>query len=150
MKILSKLAVIMTFVALMFGTFPTANAIDILPSPIPISPTPIPTHDLRGYSDFNLLPQPGFNVTLLLNQKVHFNLNDTQITGLVIVDDKGKKIFETASAADKGSVDIVPADIKLESGKKYSWTVNGSNDVYKFTILDKKFEKDFLGAVDKI
>ena len=108
----------------------------------------IPTTN-RGDKKFNLNPRPGFNVTLLMNQSVHFEWNEKSETQkFVITDENGKKVFEKF-IGDACKIDIIPSEAKLKSGKKYSWSGDGKHK-YTFTILDEQSEKEILDTLTQI
>lgn len=146
MKILSKLSIIMALVVIIFSSHQIASA---YPEPSTILKPILINKDLqRGNIDFNAKPRPGYNVTLLMNQMVHFVWDRKATKNFVITDDKGKIIFETP-IKDKRSLDIVPSNAKLKAGQKYSWSVDGKK-FYAFTILDAKNEKDLLKNLAEI
>ena len=151
MKILSKLMVMIVSFVLMFGSLQTVEA---FPSPIPIikdyRAIQIGIQKQRSPEEekFKSMPQPGFDVTLFMNYTVHFAWSKKVTGNFVIMDNSGKKVFEKA-ISDTNSLDIVPKEIKLEAGQKYSWSVN-DNKVYRFTILDKQSEKELLKNLAEI
>lgn len=144
MRTLKKLLTVLTFAAMILGNAQIFAAPQISTPQISIG---IPI--LRGPEDFNLLPHPGFSVTLLANQNVHFAWATKAAKNFVVVDGGGKKIFEQ-SLGGKNSLDIVPGKIKLKSGQKYSWSVDGNINVYEFTILDAQSEKIILDGIAAI
>jgi len=97
----------------------------------------------RGSADdLNLNPQPGFDVTLLMSQKVRFAW-DGSAKNFVIKNEQGKKVF--AKAVGVGSViDIEPSIAKLKVGQKYTWSLDDNSSTYKFTVLDEQTEKEIL------
>ena len=147
---MKKLAVMIAFFAATFGIFQSAWAGIPLSSGIggwePIS-TGIP--GMKGSESFDLNPQPGYDVTLLPNQTVHFAWSADTAKTFVIKDETGKLIFD-CDISNKDGIDIVPSELKLlESGKKYLWSVNGKKN-YKFTILDEQTESKLLQELAKI
>lgn len=145
MKILSKLSIVLTFVVIVFSSHQTVLA---FPGPSAIL-KPIPINiDMQRGSEFPFKPQPGYNVTLLLNKAVHFAWEGKTKGNFVITDEKGKIIFETP-IKNVNSLDIVPNDKKLKAGQKYSWSVDGKT-FYTFTILDADSEKDLLKNLAEI
>lgn len=148
MKILSRLLVVFAFVALTFGNFQTVWAAPDYPKP-DLKPIKIGIPIQRGDDEkFNKAPQPGFDVTLLLNQTAHFTWDDKTTGKFIIKDDTGKIIFD-AAVGSKNSLDITPGDLNLKSGQKYSWSVDGKK-FYKFTILDAESEKAILDNLAEI
>ena len=113
---------------------------------------PVDSSKKRDIVKFDLNPQPGFDVTLLMNQKVNFEWKLEQESAttkiFVIKNNKGKVVFEQA-IGDKNEIDIVPSEIKLKVGQKYSWSVDGQN-IHTFTILDKQTEKELMENLAKI
>lgn len=150
MKVLSKLMAVIVFGALMFGSVQTAETALIVSDPDSL-PDPKPTHlpSLRAFKDFNLNPRPGFDVTLLMNQTVHFQWENKIITKFVIKDDKGKVVFTEDNVKQK-SININLAELNLKTGKKYSWTVNDQSKEHTFTILDEEIEKQLTDNFAKI
>lgn len=142
MKSSSKLVIALTVGAVMFGSF----QVEAFPKPGSLSDSykqiPIVISKPRGNENFDYKPQPGFDVTLLRNQTVHFAWEGKSTGTFIIKDDKGKQIFEKV-IGDTRSFDISPSAAKLKAGKKYSWSVDGKN-FYKFTVLDAKTEKELL------
>ena len=159
MKLKKKLAFILAVITMVLGSFQPLFAKDYKPISMPIpssrkdyTPIPIFIPGTKGEKNFDLKPQPGFDVTLLMNQTVHFAWSDSNAKkNFVIKDSKGKKVFETGISG-KNSIDILPSEIKgLKAGKKYSWSVDGGLNVFEFTILDEKTEKqlrDNLAEID--
>lgn len=153
MKISNKLAAMLAFVAIMSGGHQTLWAAPILPGPVPVIgdslkqfQKTIPRQQ-RNFDDVEK-PHPGYDSTLLMNQTVHFAW-DEEVTGyFVITDAQGVRIFETALDG-KSSLDIVPAEAKLNAGEKYSWSIDGVNK-YEFTILDEQTEKALLEKLYEI
>lgn len=166
LKIQSKfvLTIIFALVATLFSCLQTAGAAaSISPSElliykyrqIPLIISPIKKDD----TNFDLLPQPGFDVTLLKNQTVHFawwkdNSKDEssiETNKFIITDERGKEILnqKTGSAS---SLDIDLGKIKLKSGQKYSWLVSvaGKTHSFKFTVLDEQTERELLDELAKI
>ena len=104
--------------------------------------------DRRGPA--NLTLQPGFNVTLLMSEKVHFYCAEENAKTFVIKDDNGKKVFEQSIDDQTKGISIDPRKANLKAGQKYSWSVNGNGKVYNFTILDSNSEKEILKKLAEI
>lgn len=144
-----------------FGNIPSINAKDYQPIGIPIAssrkdyqPIPIFIPNTKGEEKIDLIPQPGFNVTLLMNYKVHFEWsnntkNNNPSKKFVIKDSKGNKVFEKAFG-NKNSIDILPRELKLKSGQKYFWNVDENSRTYEFKILDEQIEKELLKNLAEI
>ena len=98
--------------------------------------------------DLNLNPQPGFDVTLLTNQTVHFAW-DGAAKIFVIKDDNGKKIFDK-SVGNTSELEIDPKAAKLKAGQQYTWSIDGGLSAYKFTLLDEQTEKEILDKLAAI
>ena len=99
--------------------------------------------------ELNLTPQPGFDVTLLMNYKVSFSWDDFAYKKFFIKDDKGKVIF-VKDTAGINSIDIVPASLQLKEKVKYTWGLEGTASEYKFTVLDSRTEKELLLKLKEI
>ena len=101
----------------------------------------------RGSSeDFNLNPQPGFEVTLFLNQSVRFAWDGDDHNIFSIKDHKGNKIFEK-KITGLSYIEIIPNAIKLNAGQSYIWNLDGGYQDYKFTILDERTENIILSKL---
>lgn len=96
----------------------------------------------------NLVPQPGYVVTLLSGQKVTFSWWSSKNKTFFITDDKGKKVFEK----DISGMTSIELDLsaKLQTGKQYFWSVDGNPKNCKITKLDKKKEKEILSRLKEI
>ena len=104
----------------------------------------------RGSDDnLNLNPQPGFDVTLLPNQTIHFAWENPSTGIFTIKTEKGKKIF-TQSVNGKNEIDLNPSSAKLKSGEKYIWSVDGDPQDYKFSVLDNVIEKELIEKLTEI
>ena len=104
----------------------------------------------RGSDDkLNLNPQPGFDVTLLPNQTVHFAWEKSSTGKFNIKTENGKKIFEK-SINGKNELDIKLGSIKLKPDTKYIWNVDGDSHEYKFSVLDNNTEKKIIGKLAEI
>lgn len=97
--------------------------------------------------DLNLNPQPGFNVTLMMNQNIHFAWDGAASKNFIIKNEQGKKIFE--KSLNGNEIDIAPNAAKLSAGQKYIWTADNSIE-YKFSVLDKQTEKEILEKLSEI
>ena len=101
----------------------------------------------RGSSeDFNLNPQPGFEVTLFLNQSVRFAWDGDDHNIFSIKDHKGNKIFEK-KITGLSYIEIIPNAIKLNAGQSYIWNLDGGYQDYKFTVLDERTENIILSKL---
>ena len=101
----------------------------------------------RGSSeDFNLNPQPGFEVTLFLNQSVRFAWDGADNKIFSIKDYKGNKIFEE-KITGLSYIEIIPNEIKLKAGQSYIWNIDGDYQDYKFTVLDERTEDIILSKL---
>ena len=157
LKTQKKLAVVFVFAMAMFAGFQTICEAGTFPGVAALkdyTPIPIPVHITRGDEKFDLSPQPGFDVTLLMNQTVHFawsnnSPNSSEKKNFIIKNEKGNKIFEQ-SIGDKSSMDIVPGKINLKTGQKYFWSVDNDLNIFAFTILDEQTEKELLGNLAEI
>ena len=149
MKKLRKMAVALILGAVVFSGFQTAWA--GLPPVSGTSGISIPIYVLRDEdkTEFDLKPQPGFNVTLLPNQKVHFKWDNKASKNFIIKDDKGRKVFEE-KIGDKNGIDIVPGKAKLKAGQKYFWSVDNNLNTFEFTVLDEQLEKELLDKLVEI
>ena len=151
MKISYKLVALIMFFAVIFGgvayAYPTYPKPDDLLSEYKPDFTPSSKH--RGIKRSDLYLQPGFDVTLLMNQEIHFAWIGKNSTHFVIKDDKGKKIFDE-SIKDLNSLDINPANLNLKAGQKYSWSIDGDINIFRFTILDADSEKVLLDNLAEI
>lgn len=104
----------------------------------------------RGSSEeINLNPQPGFNVTLLSNQKVIFSWDESENKIFSIKDDKGDKIFEQ-KVDGITSIEIIPANINLKAGQKYIWNLDQDDRDYQLTVLEENTEKEILSKLTEI
>lgn len=102
----------------------------------------------RGLGDnLNLNPQPGFDVTLMNSQTVHFSW-DGSAKNFLIKDEKGKKVFEK-NVNEKNFIDVVPKAAKLKAGQKYSWSIDNKGN-FKFIVLDTKVEKEICDKLAEI
>ena len=146
MKFFGKVAVV-ALAAMIFCGTQTADAFPTVGSGIIDKYVfkPIPTN--RGSEDFDKRPQPGFNVTLLGNQRVHFAWTGKSNGNFIIKDAAGKIVFERAV---DGNFELVPAESKLKSGEKYSWSVDGGSNVYKFTVVDEQTENEILANLAEL
>ena len=103
----------------------------------------------RGSEDeLNLRPQPGFDVTLLTNQKVRFAWDKPATKNFVIKSGAGKKVFEK-NVRNATEVDVALSATKFKAGEKYFWSVDGSRE-RKFTVLDAQTEKEILDRLAEI
>ena len=103
----------------------------------------------RGSADdLNLNPQPGFDVTLLMSQKVRFAW-DGSAKNFIIKNEQEKKIFEKAVGVDS-AIDIEPSTAKLKAEQKYTWGLDENSSAYKFTVLDEQTEKEMLEKLAEI
>ena len=151
MKKLRKLAVALAFNAVMFSGFQTVWA-ELLSVSATVGvgiPIYIPIVRADDKTEFNLNPQPGFDVTLLPNQKVRFEWSNKAAKNFVIKDDKGRRVF-TEKIGNKNSLDIVPGEKKLKAGQKYSWSVDDNLNTFEFIILDEQTEKELLDKLSEI
>lgn len=96
-----------------------------------------------------LMPQPGFDVTLLSGQKVNFSWYAPNNKTLSITNDKGKKIFQK-DINGLTSIEIDINELKLQAGKQYFWSVDNSLQNCKITMLDKESEKEILSTLAAI
>jgi len=107
----------------------------------------------RGQADspaiHSLTPRPGWNVTLLMNQKVNFAWKDASHTTFGIIDGKGNKIYEK-DIKNLYGISLVPADIKMEANVPYSWGYDGEYTGYKFTVLDSQIETEVMGKLAEL
>ena len=150
LRFLKKLPVVLAVVAMLLGSFQTAWGA-LVPSSDTLkdyTPSPIPIITMKGEKNFDLKPQPGFDVTLLMNQSVHFSWNNSKIK-FVIKDNRGKEVF-VQEIGDKKDITLVPREIKLKAGQQYSWNVDDDLNVFKFTILDEATEKELLANLAEI
>ena len=151
MKISYKFAVLITFFAVIFSGM--ADAYPTYPKPDDVlseyKPDFTPSSKHRGTQNSKLYLQPGFDVTLLMNQETHFEWSVKNATHFVIKDDKGKKIFDK-SIKKNNSLDITPAKLNLKAEQKYSWSIDGDINVFYFTILDTDSEKVLLDNLAEI
>ena len=171
LSVQKKLAALLVFAMAIFGNFQITYAKDYQPIAIPIpaslkdyKPIPIPIPKTRGnspsfgsvggelrgdkdkvrrYEKFNLNPQPGYDVTLLMNFTIHFAWSDKYSGNdakkkFVIKDKNGKKIFE----------EIIKA--KLKPSEKYSWSVGDNPKTYDFQVLDEQTENELLKNLSEI
>ena len=97
----------------------------------------------------DLTPQPGYNPTLLSNQKIIFSWWDSDKKNFLITDEKGKKVFEQ-KIDGLTSIELDASKLKLQAGKKYFWNVDDELNGYTLTLLDKKTEAEILSALAKI
>ena len=103
----------------------------------------------RGSDDkLNLNPKPGFNVTLLHNHTVTFAWDGTA-KNFYINNEKGEIIFET-TVEGKNFIEVIPSQINLNVGQKYSWEIDENFNTYKFEILDSQTEKEILAKLEEI
>ena len=151
MKKLRKMAVALILGAVVFSGFQTAWAgLPPVSGTVGIGiPIPMPIMRADDKTKFNLKPQPGFDVTLLPNQEVHFEWSNKASKIFVIKDDKGKKVFEE-KIGDKNGIDIVPGKAKLKAGQKYFWSVDNNLNTFEFTVLDEQLEKELLDKLVEI
>lgn len=112
-------------------------------------PIPISIPNTRSNEKFDLKPQPGYDVTLLLNHKVHFAWSNKNSKKFTIKDENGKTIWEQ-DIGGKNEIDIVPSEINLKTGEKYLWNVDGISKNYKFAILKENIEKELLENLSTI
>lgn len=98
-------------------------------------------------SEFNLNPQPGFDVTLLPHQEARFSWDGQANTKFFIKDDKGEIVFEKDAA---GVFGIVPSSLGLKEGKKYTWGVDDTLTEYRFIVLDERIEMELSAKLDEI
>lgn len=143
MKFSNKFTAAIAFVALMFGCSQSAGAYEKADMLISDRQIPIVIPFQRGEEEISK-PQPGYDVTLLMNQTVRFAWDGKSTGKFVIKDDKGKIIFEKKISAGTNQFDIVPADAKLKAGQKYSWSVDADATIFTFAVLDAKSEKELL------
>lgn len=143
MKFSNKFTAAIAFVALMFGSSQSANAYEKADMLINSRQIPIVIPFQRGEEEISK-PQPGYDVTLLINQTVSFAWDGKSTGKFVIKDDKGKIIFEKKISAGTNRLDLVPAVAKLKAGQKYSWSVDADATIFTFTVLDAKSEKELL------
>ena len=182
MSVQKKLAALLVFAMAIFGNFQITCAKDYQPIAIPIpaslkdyKPIPIPIPKTRGkspsfgsaggelrgdkekirrYEKFDIKPQPGYDVTLLMNFTIHFAWSDKYSGNdakkkFVIKDKNGKKIFEEI-IGDKNSIDILPSKAKLKPSEKYSWSVGDNPKTYDFQVLDEQTENELLKNLAEI
>ena len=161
LSVQKKLATVLVFAMAIFGNFQITCAKDYQPIAIPIpaslkdyKPIPIPIPKTRGNEKFNLNPQPGYDVTLLMNFTIHFAWSDKYSGNdakkkFVIKDKNGKKIFEEI-IGDKNSIDILPSKAKLKPSEKYSWSVGDNPKTYDFQVLDEQTENELLKNLAEI
>ena len=100
--------------------------------------------------DMNFNPQPGYDVTLFLNEPVRFSCDESANKIFSVCDDKGKIIFKK-KITGSNFLEIVPKEIKLKAGKTYIWNIEGDLRDYKITVLDEDTEKfiwDKLAEID--
>lgn len=100
-------------------------------------------------NDLDLIPQPGYDVTLLKDCEVRFSWNAQDNAKFFIKDEQGKIVFEKTFNG-VNYVDLVPANLKLSEGKSYVWGLDDSFEEYKFKILDSQMEKDLLSKLAEI
>ena len=143
MKFSNKLTAAIAFVALMFGSYQSAGAYEKADMLINSRQIPIVIPFQRGEDEISK-PQPGYDVTLLMNQTIRFAWDSKSTGKFVIKDDKGKIIFEKKISADANRLDLVPAAAKLKAGQKYSWSVDTDATIFTFTVLDAQSEKELL------
>ena len=160
MIILKKLAMVIAFLAAVLGVFQMTRAKGIgefgsisivIPSAAEIGswePIVINIPGMKGNESFDLNPQPGYDVTLLPNQTVHFAWSDDTAKTFVIKDKTGKKVFD-CDISNKASIDLVPSELKLKTGNEYFWSVNGKRD-YRFIIFDEQTENQLLQELAKM
>ena len=121
----------------------------------------------RGYeTPEDLIPQPGFDVTLISGQKVKFSWwSDSKGEIFSIKDDAGNKIFSKNisgltpvkdSSLQKGKKDFAfeiefeVKDLKLKEGKQYFWSIDDNSRRYKIKLLDKKTSNEILSRLNLI
>ena len=105
---------------------------------------------------FDLNPRPGFNTTLMINQKVTFaGVNNAdnfgQLTApksYVVKNSSGQEIYQ-GSFNKNGEAEIDLSSQNFKSGEKYTWTVDG-NAEYDFTILDADTTKNIQEIFAKV
>ena len=97
--------------------------------------------------ELNLIPQPGFDVTLLPHQEVRFSWNEPANKKFFIKDSEGKIVFEKGA---NGVVDIVPSTISLKEGMKYTWGIEGTSIECRFSVFYDEFEKKLFSKLEKI
>ena len=104
----------------------------------------------RGHLDaVDLIPQPGFDVTLLSSQNVIFSWYESDNNIFSITDEKGDTIFEE-NVKGLTSIEINLKDINLQAGKQYFWNVDGDPQKLKITMLNKKTERMILAKLAEI
>ena len=105
---------------------------------------------------FDLNPRPGFNTTLMNNQKVTFagvsqadNFGRlTSPKGYVVKDSRAQVIFSgNFDKKSESTLDLTTQN--LQAGEKYSWVVDGSTE-YNFTILDADTIKTVQGYFNRV
>ncbi len=99
--------------------------------------------------DFNLIPQPGFDVTAVLKEDIHFAWDAGESKKFIVEDEKGKKIYET-NIAGKTSFDISPEKMNLQAGLKYKWGIDGDFQKYNLTILSSDAEANLTKKLAEI
>ena len=144
LKFLRKTTIVLALLSMTCFSF---QSVEAFPKPVPTVGTykPIPNNiSINKGSELDLKLQPGFDVTLLMSETVHFRWDTKNAKTFMIKDNTGKKVFQQYIGNQNHSIDVNLSQINLEAGKKYSWSVDGNNKVYSFTILDSDTEKELL------
>lgn len=149
-----KLAILFAVTAMLFGNLQALCAKDYTSIRIPIhhkdyTPVKIFIPKTKGDEKLDLKPQPGYDVTLLPNQKVHFAWSDNTSKIFVIKDSNGESVFEKVIDGENG-IDLVPIESNLKAGQKYFWSVDDNSKPYEIEIFDERIETDLLAELAKI
>lgn len=99
--------------------------------------------------DFNLIPQPGFDVTATLKDNIHFAWDAGESKNFIVEDSTGKKVYET-NIAGKPSLDISPATMNLQAGQRYKWGIDKDFQKYDLTILSSDAEANLTKKLAEI
>lgn len=118
------------------------------------------TKNLAASYGLILKPQPGFNATLIRDEKVRFagiirtDERSKQIImpkSYVLKDSRGQEIYSGAFN-DEGEAELDLSLQNFQVGEKYSWVVDGLSEYeYEFTILDEEtgqVVKDCFSEID--
>lgn len=105
---------------------------------------------------FDLNPRPGFNTTLLNNQKVTFagvsttdNFGRSEAPKSYVVKDSRGQVIYSGTFNSNGEATLDLSTQNLNAGEKYTWVVDGKT-AYDFTILDADTTKNIQDTFSKI
>ena len=97
----------------------------------------------------NLIPQLGYDVTLLSGQKVTFSWWSSKNKTFSVTDDKGNRVFER-DISGLTSIELDLTSAQLQAGKQYFWSVDGNPKNCRITMLDKKMDVEILSRLNEI